>query len=354
MNQDKELVIPGVSNQTLKAAGMKKRPNPKSIDIGSIASRVREIQSLDKPSDEAELDPSHARKLTDSSNYEDEEKLAIVDLELKSGRKVQFYRVFIPNTALSTYVRIDPVINTRLQEDLSENNTSKLSDSLRKGQLTDCYGDMSEDGVIDCWDGSRRTFAAIPANVGLWYRVPVDGTKEISTKDKMAIADESHLYEKLSPRDRANKYKRLMTEYQYSLKDLAIQFECNVSSVYRDLATLTVRADIIRLFNVINEISYRDYNTLLSIQKSLEAKYPEEERLAEYISELQIKPGTRKEEVIEYLQEALPKPVTKSKQKDPCTVKIGKSGNATFSVVGLDKPQLTLIEQYIRALIESN
>tara|TARA_R110002033_G_scaffold135713_2_gene175266 strand:+ start:30209 stop:31273 length:1065 start_codon:yes stop_codon:yes gene_type:complete len=293
------------------------RPSPKNRDYSSVINRIHDASVTE------------LKDASENSSSDTDDHIDVKTITLKSGAEIDFYRVFIPHEKLKESIVVTDS-NKRKQALLSRNNTYKLAQSLKEeGQLYDCYGELLPDKRISNWDGSRRFFSALDAGIGLWFLV----TKEtnILPSDKNNLITKFHLYEPPSIIDNGYEYLDLYQNEKYSHQEIAELFGVSRSNVTKSIQSTEIPTYIIALFQVTNELSFRDLSSLRSISSELKRQ---ERDLESFIKDMDIQPGTRKQEIFNFLSEAITK-----KEDDSGSEIAVKSNYATFKLI--NKKNLT-------------
>ncbi|MBO1897729.1 hypothetical protein HNW13_018485 [Shewanella sp. BF02_Schw] len=297
-------VIPGVNQAQLdkikteseskpnqKKSSGNGRPSPKNRDYTSVINRISE-------STVTEL--KDASENTVSEDSDTDNHIDVKTITLKSGAEIDFYRVFIPHEKLKESVVVTNS-NKRKQALLSRNNTYKLAQSLRQeGQLYDCYGELLPDKRISNWDGSRRFFSALDAGIGLWFLVTKENS--ILESDKKNLITKFHLYEPPSIIDNGYEYLELQQTGKYSHAEIAELFDVSRSNVTKSILATEIPTYIVALFQVTNELSFRDLSLLRTISSKLNKQ---EDDLESFIGDMDLQPGTSKKEIFNFLSEAV-------------------------------------------------
>ncbi|QIR16670.1 hypothetical protein [Shewanella aestuarii] len=218
---------------------------------------------------------------------------------MQSGRTVKFYEIHIPHDKLKEAILI-PDINPRAQNVLSEHNTHQLIESLKTGQERNCFGQLLPDGRILAWDGSRRTYAARLAEVGLNFSVTTES--DISAVDITAVIRKINLQEKQSIYDTALQYQSLKHKYKYTNVELAKAIKVSKGVITKYLKLLDIPACFISIFPVTNELTYRDLVNLLLIKNKLDKL---DLNYDNFLEQLDIEIGTPKEVILNKIKISL-------------------------------------------------
>jgi len=298
------------ANQTSTSSKISKRTSPKTRDF-NYANIIEKINS----NSEEDMKELADVQLSSSDSHDDaseanlvsnENQIVVKTVKFKSGTTADFYRVFIPFEDLESAIVVKKC-NKRYQALLSVNNTHLLSKSLKEeGQLYDCYGQLLEDGKISNWDGSRRYFAAKSAGVGLWFLVTK--RNDISESDKRSFFTKFHLYEPQSLVDKGYEYLELMQTEQYKQVEIAKLYKVSKAHVTAAIQSTEIPAIIIGLFPSTNDLTSRELIDLRKISKMIVEQHHD---LTKFILDLDIKAGTSKKEVFDFLQESITSKATK-------------------------------------------
>ncbi|GGB52905.1 hypothetical protein GCM10011607_11750 [Shewanella inventionis] len=311
-----DFLVPGVNKAVLEKAkaaedarkstadtqkgSRNRRPNPKDVHNNALNSAKLIAEKTD---DELIVISEESTNLTDvDSEMLPEQKIKHKEIELASGRVVDFYEIFIPHSQLADSIVVLKD-NPRWQEALSEFNTKDLIDSLKTtGQLYNCYGEVLEDGRISNWDGSRRLFAAEKAGIGLNFTVTK--ARDISASDIQALIEQLALFEEQSIYDKGMQFAYLQNNFKYSHSEIAKIKSVSKSTVTRYINSATsIPPALIRLFPVTNELSARDLDLLANMCKKI---YSITDDIDTFISNLKIDIGTSKSTIFKLLKDSLP------------------------------------------------
>ncbi|MPY24405.1 ParB/RepB/Spo0J family partition protein [Shewanella sp. YLB-07] len=220
-----------------------------------------------------------------------------VTFTLQSGQKVAFTRHHVDANEVEAKTFVDFALNGRHQEDLTRTSLQPIIASITQQQFYPVIA-VEEDGRFNALDGSRRRMAAIYAGVGLDLLY----TKEaISRSDAKALAKSLQTSAEHSARDMGRWYAILRENL--SQAEIAQAEARSESHISKCLKAWSVPQSMIDLFSDPKELTQANYNKLAQHHQLLNEQQVE---LSTVLETLKIQPGTSNDEIIIFLQEAMP------------------------------------------------
>ncbi|MDI9095134.1 ParB family protein [Providencia rettgeri] len=186
---------------------------------------------------------------------------------LKSGRKVMFQTETITAEQVETRTYVDPKINGRDQNALTQESLADITSTLQNQQFFPAIGRLVE-GRIEILDGSRRRAAALLCGVGL---------RVMYTKSEMTAEEARQLAAEIQTAKEHNIREVGMTliamrDQGITQKDIAERQNMSTAAVSRAIQAATVPEKMVSVFPIQSLLVFADYKILLNISIQAEKK----------------------------------------------------------------------------------
>ena len=237
-----------------------------SVRSASVEVAVKQLESMDEKSKSEILERMGVSVVS--------RKL----ISLQSGKEVYFNLVELSGRSeIESKTRVHS-LNGR--DELTAHAVSDITPTIKQGQLYDAYGVLSDDGVIEVLDGSRRRKAAILEDAH--FKIYV-AEEPITLSDAKYISDLAKLSKSLSAREKGFQYQSIMErEGIETQKDLSAHLGLSEAAITRCINASEISNDLLSLYPDPNGLNLKTYTDLRGIEKKLEERKYSLKEFCEY------------------------------------------------------------------------
>lgn len=185
-------------------------------------------------------------------------------IKLKSGETHTFSYQYIEPQDVETKTVVDEQVNLRNQNNLTAENLTDITTTIKIQQFYPAIGFLREDGVIVLLDGSRRRMSAILTKVGFIVLV---SSKVISYSDAQQLAKDIQSSKEHNLKERGKRWLALNDLLE--AKTIAEQENVSEATVSRGIMAAKVSDEMASLFHDENHLTTLNWVDLYKIENEI-------------------------------------------------------------------------------------